>query len=126
MRKEMADYDASVPLITRIRGEGDRTLISQSWTEAQAGFALWVRDVRARGRLTLTSRSVQFIILSLVALDGAVLLLKVFLQLIACEMHQNDLRWVVGTRKSLGAVGLTFSVFFLLEAIFSVVSFGFV
>jgi hypothetical protein len=125
MRSKMTDYDASAPLLTRLRRESDQTPISQSWTDARAGFETWVRDMRARGRHKLASGTLHYFLMSLVALDVALLLLKVFLQLIACEMHQINEPWVMGTHESLETIGIIFSVFFLLELVASVTSFGF-
>lgn len=121
----MTDYDASAPLLTRIRRESDRTPIEQSWTDARAGVDSWVREMRARGRHTLSSASTYYFLMTLVALDSAVLLFNIFLQLIACEMHRSDEPWVVGTQESLEFVGFVFGALFLLELIGSVVSFGF-
>ncbi|KAH6610773.1 hydrogen voltage-gated channel 1 [Trichoderma cornu-damae] len=53
--------------------------------------------------------------MSTVALDVAALLANVFIQLIACEMHQTDEDWVEQVTKGLEIAGLAFSSLFLLE-----------
>jgi voltage-gated hydrogen channel 1 len=120
----MADYDASAPLLTRLRGESDQTSILQSWNETQAGFLSFIRDLRARGRHMLASPSQHYTLMVFVALDVTLLLLNVFLRLISCETHQNDEEWVEDISLGLEVTGVIFSYLFALELVACVFSFG--
>lgn len=62
--------------------------------------------------------------MSVVALDVAALLANVFIQLIACEMHQNDEPWVERVTEGLEIAGLVFSSLFLLELFACLFAFG--
>lgn len=60
-----------------------------------------------------------------VTLDVMALLANVFIQLIACEMHQNDEEWVKRVTKGLETAGLVFSCLFMVELAACLFSFGF-
>lgn len=62
--------------------------------------------------------------MGVVALDVAALLANVFIQLIACEMHQNDEPWVDEVTEGLEIAGLVFSSLFLLELFACLFAFG--
>lgn len=79
---------------------------------------------RAKGQQILSSRKKHFIVMSLVALDVVALLANVFIQLIACEMHQDDEHWVQVVVNCLEAVGLTISSLFMVELVACVYSYG--
>lgn len=116
-----AGYDASSPLLTVLRRESNRPSVLYSWSEAQAELSSSMRDMRTRGRQFLTSRSQLYLLMTLVALDAAILLFNVFLQLMAYEMHQFKEPWVQRTSRGLEAIGLIFSIFFLLESAVAIV-----
>ncbi|KAG6322917.1 hypothetical protein E4U22_007772 [Claviceps purpurea] len=82
------------------------------------------QHVRRSGRVLLSSRRKHFLVMSIVALDVMALLANIFVQLIACEMHQNDEEWVKNLSKSLESLGLIFSTLFLVELAACLFSFG--
>lgn len=61
----------------------------------------------------------------IVTLDVMALLANVFIQLIACEMHQTDEEWVKRITESLETAGLVFSSLFILELASCLFAFGF-
>ena len=83
-----------------------------------------IRSYRAEGQRILSSRKKDFIIMGLVALDVVALLANVFIELIACEMHQRDEHWVQALLEGLEAIGLIISSLFMLELIACIFSFG--
>jgi hypothetical protein len=62
--------------------------------------------------------------MTFVAFDVTALLANVFIQLIACEMHQLDEPWVQGLTSALEIAGLVFSTFFILELAACLFAFG--
>lgn len=86
--------------------------------------APWMKGVRAKGRRILSSRGKHYFIMGLVVLDIAALLANVFIQLIACEMHKQNERWVRTVGEGLEILGLVFSCLFMVELIVSLISFG--
>lgn len=60
-----------------------------------------------------------------VALDVMTLLANIFIQLIACEMHQADEPWVKRLVRCIEDVGLLFSSLFMVELIACLACFGF-
>lgn len=60
----------------------------------------------------------------IVMLDVMALLANVFIQLIACEMHQSDEEWVVQIRETLETAALVFSSLFMVELAACLFSFG--
>jgi hypothetical protein len=62
--------------------------------------------------------------MSVVALDVTALLANVFIQLIACEMHEQDEPWVEQVTEGLEIAGLVFSSLFLLELLACLFAFG--
>ncbi|KAL2213953.1 hydrogen voltage-gated channel 1 [Sarocladium strictum] len=83
-----------------------------------------VQSHRAKGQQILSSRKKHFIVMSLVALDVVALLANVFIQLIACEMHQDDEHWVQVVVSCLEAIGLTISSLFMVELVACMYSYG--
>ena len=83
-----------------------------------------IRSYRAKGQGILASRKKHFLVMSLVALDVVVLLANIFVQLIACEMHQSDEHWVQLLVECLEAVGLVISSLFMIELVACLFSFG--
>lgn len=63
--------------------------------------------------------------MAVVALDVTALLANVFIQLIACEMHQSDEPWVQTITRSLETLGLFFSCLFMVELGACLFAFGF-
>ncbi|KAG5982606.1 hypothetical protein E4U55_001673 [Claviceps digitariae] len=80
--------------------------------------------VRRTGRVLLSSRRKHFLVMSMVAVDVAALLANIFIQLIACELHQRDEPWVQDLTGSLERVGLLLSSLFMLELGACLFSFG--
>ncbi|KAG5925675.1 hypothetical protein E4U42_004061 [Claviceps africana] len=80
--------------------------------------------VRRRGRVLLSSRRKHFLVMSMVALDVTALLANIFIQLIACEMHQRDEPWVRALTGSLETLGLVLSSLFMVELGGCLFSFG--
>lgn len=95
----------------------EQSISSRRWAHSVAAFH---QDFR----LLLTSRTKHFIIMTTVALDVAILLANIFIQLIACQMHQDDELWVKKLVSGIEAVGLLFSCIFMVELIASLFSFG--
>lgn len=63
--------------------------------------------------------------MGVVTLDVAALLANIFIQLIACEMHQNDERWVEDLISGIEGLGLFFSSLFMVELAACIFCFGF-
>ncbi|KAL3952949.1 hypothetical protein ACCO45_012892 [Purpureocillium lilacinum] len=80
---------------------------------------------RRAGRRMLDSRRKHFLVMGVVTLDVAALLANVFIQLIACEMHQRHEPWVLAVTDALETAGLVFSSLFMLELAACLFSFGF-
>ncbi len=72
----------------------------------------------------LASRRKHFLVMGIVALDVTTLLANIFIQLIACEMHQADEPWVESVTTTLEVVGLVFSTAFMLELAACIFAFG--
>ncbi|KJK77061.1 hypothetical protein H634G_07637 [Metarhizium anisopliae BRIP 53293] len=83
-----------------------------------------VHHLRRKGRVLLASRKKHFLVMFLVMLDVMALLANVFIQLIACEMHQSDEEWVVQIRETLETAALVFSSLFMVELAACLFSFG--
>ncbi|KHN96369.1 hydrogen voltage-gated channel 1 [Metarhizium album ARSEF 1941] len=83
-----------------------------------------VHHLRRKGRVLLASRSKHFVVMFIVMLDVMALLANVFIQLIACEMHQSDEEWVVRIREALETAGLVSSCLFMVELAACLFSFG--
>lgn len=80
--------------------------------------------VRRSGRVLLSSRRKHFLVMSMVALDVVALLANIFIQLIACEMHQRDEPWVQDLTDTLERLGLLLSSLFMVELGACLFSFG--
>ncbi|KAL7938961.1 hypothetical protein V8C35DRAFT_276178 [Trichoderma chlorosporum] len=93
---------------------------SQSPSTASGYWQQWRRS----SQRLLESRTKHFVIMGIVALDVTALLANVFIQLIACEMHQNDEPWVDQLTEGLEIAGLVFSSLFLLELVACLFAFG--
>ncbi|KAJ6443352.1 hydrogen voltage-gated channel 1 [Purpureocillium lavendulum] len=95
--------------------------------QEQQGGRLRARVARWRrvGRRLLDSRRKHFLVMAVVTLDVAALLANVFIQLIACEMHQRREPWVLAVTDALETAGLVFSSLFMLELAACLFSFGF-
>ncbi|KAL6908889.1 hypothetical protein GGI43DRAFT_394033 [Trichoderma evansii] len=87
-------------------------------------FSRHLRRCRKTSQRFLESRTKHFIVMGIVALDVAALLANVFIQLIACEMHENDEPWVEDVTEGLEIAGLVFSSLFLLELFACLFAFG--
>ncbi|KAF5125159.1 Voltage-gated hydrogen channel 1 [Metarhizium anisopliae] len=83
-----------------------------------------VHHLRRKGRVLLASRKKHFLVMFIVMLDVMALLANVFIQLIACEMHQSDEEWVVQIRETLETAALVFSSLFMVELAACLFSFG--
>lgn len=81
--------------------------------------------LHSRCRRFLASRRKHFLVMAVVALDVTALLANVFIQLIACEMHQSDEPWVQTITRSLETLGLFFSCLFMVELGACLFAFGF-
>ncbi|OAA37179.1 hydrogen voltage-gated channel 1 [Metarhizium rileyi] len=81
-------------------------------------------NLRRKGRALLASRKKHFLVMFIVMLDVMALLANVFIQLIACEMHQNDEEWVKHVTGGLETTGLAFSCLFMMELAVCLFSFG--
>jgi len=80
---------------------------------------------RGRIRRILESPNKHYAILGLIGLDVAALLANIFIELIACDMGEEDEPWVVHMNKALTLTGLVFSSLFLAELLLCVYAFGF-
>ncbi|KAG5993683.1 hypothetical protein E4U43_003420 [Claviceps pusilla] len=83
-----------------------------------------LHHVRRSGRVLLSSRRKHFLVMSMVALDVVALLANIFIQLIACEMHQRDEPWVQDLTDTLERLGLLLSSLFMVELGACLFSFG--
>ncbi|KAK2593311.1 hypothetical protein QQS21_008993 [Conoideocrella luteorostrata] len=83
------------------------------------------QNVRRNGRVLLASRKKHFVVMLIVTLDVMALLANIFIQLIACEMHQRDENWVQMLTKELENLGLVFSSLFMVELAACLFSYGF-
>ncbi|KAL7802615.1 hypothetical protein V8C43DRAFT_300766 [Trichoderma afarasin] len=120
----MADR-SSAPLLQSYHGDDsdDSPTWDRSSQQASSASRSWQRWRRTSQRL-LESRTKHFVVMGIVALDVAALLANVFIQLIACEMHQNDEPWVEQLTEGLEITGLVFSSLFLIELGASLFAFG--
>jgi voltage-gated hydrogen channel 1 len=88
-----------------------------------------MKDRIGRGRVAakrlLSSRKKHYFILGLVAVDVAVLLANIFIELVACNTKREGEPWVSQLRSGLTIAGLVFSSVFLLELLLCLVAFGF-
>ncbi|KAG6006585.1 hypothetical protein E4U21_006883 [Claviceps maximensis] len=83
-----------------------------------------LHHVRRIGRVLLSSRRKHFLVMSMVALDVVALLANIFIQLIACEMHQRNEPWVHDVTNTLERLGLLLSSLFMVELGACLFSFG--
>ncbi|KAG8428529.1 hypothetical protein J3459_003843 [Metarhizium acridum] len=83
-----------------------------------------VHHLRRKGRVLLASRKKHFLVMFIVMLDVMALLANVFIQLIACEMHQSDEEWVLQIKETLETAALVFSSLFMFELAACLFSFG--
>lgn len=120
----MADPMASEPLLARPRDDSEWSSLSQQCSDARAHLATSIKGWRARGRHIMSSRSKHYIVMTMVVLDVAAALLNVFIQLIACEMHQREEPWVEELSETLEVAGLVFSCLFMIELLASLLAFG--
>ncbi|OLN85574.1 Voltage-gated hydrogen channel 1 [Colletotrichum chlorophyti] len=72
----------------------------------------------------LSSRAKHYAVLALVSLDVVTLMTNIFVELVACDMKQEDEPWVKNTRHGLTLAGLVFSCVFLAELILCLFAFG--
>ncbi|POR38003.1 Uncharacterized protein TPAR_01798 [Tolypocladium paradoxum] len=119
----MSDHDASAPLLPQSHDGGSASQRPPSALGAR--LVQHVSRYRRTGRQLLASRRKHFLVMAVVTLDVAALLANVFIQLIACEMHQRDEPWVHRVTEGLESVGLLFSSLFMLELAACLFSFGF-
>ncbi|PNY29877.1 Uncharacterized protein TCAP_00211 [Tolypocladium capitatum] len=119
----MADHDASAPLLPQSHDTSSASQPSSSTLGSK--LASHVSRHRRTGRQLLASRKKHFLVMAVVTLDVAALLVNVFIQLIACEMHQRDEPWVQRVTEDLEAAGLLFSSLFMIELAACLFSFGF-
>ncbi|KAL6896044.1 hypothetical protein HDV57DRAFT_481137 [Trichoderma longibrachiatum] len=104
--------------------DSDDSRASQLSPSSPPSRTRYWRQCRKSSRRFLESRTKHFAVMSVVALDVAALLANVFIQLIACEMHQNDEPWVERVTEGLEIAGLVFSSLFLLELFACLFAFG--
>ncbi|KAL6859636.1 hypothetical protein J3F83DRAFT_748450 [Trichoderma novae-zelandiae] len=104
--------------------DSDDSQASQLSPSSPASPSRYWRQCRKSSRRFLESRSKHFVVMGVVALDVAALLANVFIQLIACEMHENDEPWVEQLTEGLEIAGLVFSSLFLLELFACLFAFG--
>lgn len=120
-------HRSSAPLLRPYHDDSDDSDDSQasqlSPSSAPSSSRYW-RQYRKSSRRLLESRTKHFVVMSVVALDVAALPANVFIQLIACEMHQNDEPWVEQLTEGLEIAGLVFSSLFLLELFACLFAFG--
>lgn len=119
----MSDHDASAPLLPQSRDGGGASRRSSSALGSR--LARHVSRCRRTGRQLLASRRKHFLVMAVVTLDVAALLANVFIQLIACEMHQRDEPWVQRLTEGLETAALLFSSLFMVELAACLFSFGF-
>ncbi|KAL7950391.1 hypothetical protein V8C42DRAFT_118465 [Trichoderma barbatum] len=120
----MADR-SSAPLLQSYHGDDsdDPPAWDTPSRQSPSASRYWRRCRRTSQRL-LESRTKHFVVMAIVALDVTALLANVFIQLIACEMHQNDEPWVMQLTECLEIAGLVFSSLFLLELVACLFAFG--
>ncbi|KOS20356.1 Voltage-gated hydrogen channel 1 [Escovopsis weberi] len=83
------------------------------------------RRLRRDCRHALASRPKHFAVMAAVALDVFAVMASIFIQLIACRLHQDSEPWVLGVVRGLGFASLGFAGLFLLELVACLVAFGF-
>lgn len=123
----MSDAAASAPLLappTPAEAEAQRRQNEQHHYEDEDTSS---RITKLRRWLAefLLSRGKHFLVMGVVTLDVAALLVNIFIQLIACEMHQNDERWVQDLISGIEGLGLFFSSLFMVELAACLFCFGF-
>lgn len=80
---------------------------------------------RRKARVQLSTKKKHYFTMALVALDVSGILADIFVALIACDKHEQNLRWVKDVREGLETASLVFSCLFLAELIATVWAFGF-
>ncbi|KAK5987442.1 hypothetical protein PT974_11569 [Cladobotryum mycophilum] len=103
----MPDFSTSTPLLLPSYDEDDDSY-SRQRSSSPEGFPYYVRRLRRDSQQLLASRAKHFVVMGIVALDFIALLSNVFIQLIACETHQNDVAWVERVTEGLEIAGLNF------------------
>ncbi|RFU79153.1 hydrogen voltage-gated channel 1 [Trichoderma arundinaceum] len=120
----MADRSSTPLLHSYHEDDGDDLLAWHRHSRESSSFSGYLRRCRRTSQRLLESRTKHFVIMGIVALDVAALLANVFIQLIACEMHENDEPWVENVTEGLEIAGLVFSSLFLLELFACLFAFG--
>ncbi|KAL7785536.1 hypothetical protein V8C37DRAFT_393969 [Trichoderma ceciliae] len=120
----MADRSSAPLLRTYHADDGDDSPAWHGHSRESSSFSRYLQRCRRTSQRLLESRTKHFVIMSIVALDVAALLANVFIQLIACEMHENDEPWVEQVTEGLEIAGLVFSSLFLLELFACLFAFG--
>ncbi|KAM0255470.1 hypothetical protein ACHAQJ_005697 [Trichoderma viride] len=120
----MADH-SSTPLLQSYDGDdSDDSPVWHSHSRESSSVSTSWRRCRRISQRFLESRTKHFVIMGIVALDVAALLANVFIQLIACEVHEQDEPWVQDVTEGLEIAGLVFSSLFLLELFACLFAFG--
>ncbi|KAI9172379.1 Voltage-gated hydrogen channel [Paramyrothecium foliicola] len=120
----MPEDHTTRPLLAGSRSDCSEGSSQRNDNEAKPSLKRQIRHIRARGREALSSRHKHYTVMSLVAFDVAALLANVFIQLIACELHQLDEPWVQRLTWYLEIAGLAFSTCFLFEVLACLFAFG--
>lgn len=84
----------------------------------------FVENQRSIGRAVLSSHKKHYVVMLIVLLDVVALLANVFIQLIACELHELNKPWVQKWKQVLEHAGLVFSSLFMVELLWCFFSFG--
>lgn len=121
-----AETSPSAPLLGNLRDERDQQPKQTSAPdEEDEAYLTSSRGLHRWCGRVLASRRKHFLVMGIVALDVAALLANVFIQLIACEMHQADEPWVQNITRGLETLGLIFSCLFMVELGACLFAFGF-
>lgn len=122
----MANSGASQPLLGAESRRGTAHVDGQYETEQSdhsrpSGGLFRYRKIMEE---FLCSRGKHFLVMGAVALDVMTLLANIFIQLIACEMHQANEPWVKRLVAYIEGIGLIFSSLFMIELIACLFCFG--
>lgn len=80
--------------------------------------------MRTQARTLLLSKTKHYVVLALVAVDVASIVADILVALIACDLNQENEKWVADTREGLHVFGTVVSSLFLVELAAMIWAFG--
>lgn len=101
---------------------------SQNGLFPESSSSPWAQShhpgLRAQARTFLSSKTKQYIVLALVAVDVASIVADILVALVACDLKQEGAKWVSETREGLHMLRTLISSLFLVELAGMIWAFG--